>query len=243
MRLYRLQPEQVSKNTRHTAKNRFVFPQFYGSVWFQCAPALWEAIAAMDLRVANKDDPEKSGSGISLYKHLKSLGVTELGDCMPQGEPAPGTFARLVYEAEKQMWEKDFPVYTQWKKDWWNAYLKEGGFTTLTGFRIEGDMRKNVVINIPVQSAAFHCLLWSLIQVQRWLFSNRMRSRIVGEIHDSLVLDCDPNELDEVLHKCREIMVNDIRKHWPWISIPLEVEAEVAGIDRSWYEKSKYEIR
>jgi hypothetical protein len=32
------------KGMRDWTKNRFVFPQFFGSVYFQCAPSIWNAV-------------------------------------------------------------------------------------------------------------------------------------------------------------------------------------------------------
>lgn len=53
---YLLEPEQVSKDARYCAKNKAVFPFFYGSVYLQCAPALWDAILQMNLRVKQPGD-------------------------------------------------------------------------------------------------------------------------------------------------------------------------------------------
>ena len=37
-------------------------------------------------------------------------------------------------------------------------------------------------------------------------------------------------------------MTIDIRKHWSWINVPLKIEAEVAPVGGSWYEKSEVKI-
>jgi len=35
-------------------------------------------------------------------------------------------------------------------------------------------------------------------------------------------------------------MTIDLRKHWSWIIVPMDVDAEVSPMGRSWFEKEKY---
>jgi hypothetical protein len=48
--------------------------------------------------------------------------------------------------------------------------------------------------------------------------------------------------LDDFLGLAQEVMVNKLRKHWDWILVPLEVEAEVSPVDGNWHQKEKREI-
>jgi DNA polymerase I-like protein with 3'-5' exonuclease and polymerase domains len=72
------------------------------------------------------------------------------------------------------------------------------------------------------------------------LEKKRMESVIVGQIHDSIVADVTPGELDDFLAKAKYVMTVAIRKHWPWIIVPLVIEAEVS--DTNWFEKKEYKI-
>ena len=226
--IYMIKEKEVSKQTRYAAKNLYVFPQFYGSFYAQCAPSLWESIDKLKL--------ERS-DGVSLKEHLKEKGIKRLGACKFDEEPRPHTFERHVRDVEKDFWGRRFRVYAQWKKDWYEAYKEKGGFEMFTGFRVFGVYRRNVIINSPVQGAAFHCLLWTLIRIQAWLEKHNMKSVILGQIHDSLVLDIPVNELQDVLAACKRIMTLSIRKAWEWIIVPLAVEAEVTPVNGSWFEK------
>jgi DNA polymerase I-like protein with 3'-5' exonuclease and polymerase domains len=143
-------------------------------------------------------------------------------------------FTDHIAAVETRFWDDRFPIYAKWKKQWHKAYLARGYFDTLTGFRCQGPMRRNECINYPVQGSAFHCLLWSLIQLHRWLTANEMNSTIIGQIHDSLILNLAPGEATAVLTKARKIMCHDIRRHWPWIIVPLDIEAEIAPPGKSW---------
>jgi len=227
---------------RYVGKNRFVFPEFYGDWHYSCAPAIWAAIDELSLTTRN---------GASIRKWLKKKGVRSLGSLKKEKgddgkwhypKTKPGTFIHHIKDVEDDFWNRRFKVYGQWKKDWYNAYLKKGSFTTLTGFEIGGILRKNEVINYPVQGVAFHCLLWSLIRISKLLKKYRMKSLIVGQIHDSIVSDVVIKELQDYLEIVHTVMTRDIKKYWPWIITPLEIDAEAAPPGKSWFEKEEIQI-
>ena len=219
------------KAARQQAKALFVFAQFYGDYYVSCAKSLWEAIERHKLR---------GFDGRPLYTHLREQGIAKLGACDPSKPPAPGTFEHHIKQVEDRFWNVRFPQYAKWKRDWYGAYCRRGWFDTLTGFHIAGVMSRNDVINYPVQGSAFHCLLWSLIKLQQWLRKSKMKTIIVGQIHDSILADVVPWELDDFLAKARDTMTLDLRAAWPWIITPLEIEAE--GSDVNWHEKKNLKI-
>lgn len=216
--LYKLKKEEVSKDARYCGKNGFVFPSFYGSYWAQIAPRMWDMIREKKL---------VNGDGASLFDHLKEKGIRKLGSCDPENRDE-GTFAAHVREVEKHFWNVRFPVYNQWKKDAWESYQKTGGFEYPTGFYVHGIYAKNDVLNYVIQGSSFHCLLWVLIRLVRWLRRNKMKSRVVGEIHDSIVGSVWEPELQDYLGKVRELVSVDLPKAWPWIIVPMTIEAEIA---------------
>ena len=106
-----------------------------------------------------------------------------------------------------------------------------------TGFRCWGPMSRNDSINYPVQGAAFHCLLWSFIQLDKLLLSEGLQSRLIGQIHDSMILDVLPEELEYLKEKIHKITCEDLPATWKWIIIPLEVDMEVYPVDSPWIEE------
>lgn len=221
------------KIIRYCGKNMFVFPEFYGDYYISISKSLWDAITRMNL---------KTRDGKSLLIHLRKKGITKLGNCDPQRKPMEGTFEKHIQDVENDFWNKQFKVYNEWKKKWYNNYLKTGGFNTLTGFHIEGDMKRNQVINYPIQGTSFHFLLWTLIQINRQLKKHKMKSLIVGQIHDSIVADIHKDELKDYLQITHQVMTIDIRKHWKWINVPITTEVEISPVDGNWYQKVKYEL-
>ena len=220
------------KAARHAAKNKFVFPAFYGSVWFQIAPDLWEAMRVSDL---------KNADGVPMVKHLANQGITELGDCNPDGEPAEGTYAAHVRDIEKDFWQRRFPDYAQWKRDWYDQYKQRGWMQTKNGFILQGYLKRNEVINYPVQGPAFHALLWSLIELElRELPEHLPDVKIAGQIHDCMIFYVPIKQVDELVGRADEIMTQKLRKAWPWVITPLEIEVDVCPEGGNWFQKKGY---
>lgn len=218
------------KNIRAVAKNKFVFPQFYGSWYVSCARDMWEEIYTRKLTGPDGD---------SLYEHLKKNGIRELGACDPKQKPKKGTFEEHMKNVEDDFWNNRFKAYGKWKKSWYAQYQEEGGFDTLTGFRIDGAMGKNDVINYPVQGAAFHCLLWSVTRINSILRKRKMASRIVGQIHDSCIGDVKIEELTEYMEIVKRVMTVEIEKKFPWLIVPLAIEADITPPNGSWNDKTE----
>lgn len=228
---YMVPPEQVTKDARYCGKNMWVFPQFYGDYYVNCAKNMWEACLLRDL---------KTNRGTPILEVLKSKGITEMGACDPQEKPRKGTFEYHLKTVQEDFWGSRFKVYNKWKDSWYNEYLETGGFMMYSGFWVEGLYSKNDVTNYPVQGFAFHWELWSLIQLQKWLNKNKMRSKIVGQIHDSILIDCHKDELQDVIAKIHQIMTVDLLKHWRQIIIPVEIEIETSSTN--WHEKKEYKL-
>ena len=223
MECFLLEGEDVSDDARYATKNGYVFPEFYGDYFKDCARNLWDNIHKLNLKTLS--------TGIPLIEHLESKGIKDYR-----------AFEKHIERVEDNFWNKRFPVYKRWKEDWLDDYNDKGYIDTLTGFRCGGYMKKNEVINYPVQGSAFHCLLWSLIRLQKELEEGPWQSLIIGQIHDSIVLDVVDIELQDLLSLISRIMTKEIVEAWPWIIVPLRIDAEAGPVDGSWYEKEKMKI-
>jgi len=229
---YRLETKHVTKPVRQAAKGYFVFAEFYGDWYKQVAKNLWNGIERHKLTTAD---------GVCLYKHLQAKGITERGACDPKGgDPRPGTFEAHIRDVEHSFWNKRFRVYHAKRRAWVDSYNKNGYIDMATGFRCRGPMTKNQVINYPIQGPSFHCLLWSLVQLVREVRRLKMGVKITCQIHDSIVADVPIGEVANYLSLAREITTDRLHAAWPWVTVPMVVEAEVA--ETNWFEKEKVEI-
>lgn len=229
--IFMVDESQISKTARHTAKNQFVFPEFYGSYYAQCAPSIWESITRHKLKLED---------GTLLTKHLKSQGVSKRGNCIVGESPKKGTFEHHLQQVEDHFWNERFSGYSDWKDKWYQKYLKRGWAAYHTGFVIQGLYERNKIINYPIQGSAFHCLLWCLIRLVKWLRQNKMRSKVIAQIHDSMLLDIHRKEMEDVLHQARHLMQKAIRKQWDWLIVPLDVDSEIGR--ENWYSKEELVI-
>jgi len=216
---------------RQAAKNGFVFPQFYGDYFGNNAvdlACMWGGLPM---------DKWKPGDGIEfndsqLANHLIDNKLSSLG-----------LFTKHVQKIERDFWENRFPDYAAWKERWWQTYQKNGYIDLLTGFRCSGVMGRNDCINYPVQGAAFHCLLWCIIELDKIARLESWKTKLVGQIHDSILIDAHPEELEYVARVVKRVTCEDLPKAWPWISVPLDVDADLCAVDASWADKEKYEFK
>lgn len=218
------------KLLRSAAKNTFVFPQFYGdyyrnnaigmcSTWLQLPQTKW----TNKMGVLLNNEP--------IGKHLRNIGIKSFE-----------AFVTKIKRIEKDFWTNRFPQYASWKEEWYEMYLRYGYVPLKTGFVCSGLMGKNEVINYPVQGAAFHCLLWSFVEINKEIKRLGLQTRLVGQIHDAIVFDVYPAELEQIGHLVQKIGTIELRKHFDWINVPLSLEAELCDIDTSWSQKQEWQL-
>jgi DNA polymerase-1 len=213
---------------RQAAKNGFVFPQFYGDYYINCAVNVACSWGKLPLGKWSEAHGIPLPNG-TLGKHFIKKGIYSLND-----------YTEHVKRVEDDFWRRRFPKYNNWRRRWFEDYQDNGYIDLLTGFRCSGLMRRNECINYPVQGAAFHCLLWVLIETDKVMRKEQWESRIIGEVHDSMLLDVHPDELDHVIETVQEIATKKLPSIWKWIIVPFNVEVEVADVDRPWSEIKAY---
>jgi DNA polymerase I-like protein with 3'-5' exonuclease and polymerase domains len=67
-----------------------------------------------------------------------------------------------------------------------------------------------------------------------------MKSKIIAQIHDSMLGDVHNNEKNAYLDKLMELVTVDLPKAWKWIIVPLKIEIEIC--QDNWYNKVPYEV-
>lgn len=67
-----------------------------------------------------------------------------------------------------------------------------------------------------------------------------MGSRVVCQIHDSLVAIVPDEEVQEYLDVAIDIMTEKLRKEWKWVIVPMVAEAEVSPSGGTWHEKKEW---
>lgn len=120
------------------------------------------------------------------------------------------------------------------------AQAKEMGYvTTLFGRRrpvpelsssnfAQRSFGERVAMNSPIQGTAADIMKIAMIGVERRLKENHMRSRLVLQVHDELLVEAHETEIEEV-----KKILKDEMEHAASLEVPLEVDMHTG---MSWYE-------
>src|SRR5437016_7748948 len=81
---------------------------------------------------------------------------------------------------------------------------------------------ERAAINAPMQGTAADLIKLAMIAVQRWLLDSGLKSRLVMQVHDELVLEVATDELELVRGKLPAIMAGVAE-----LSVPLLAEVGV----------------
>ena len=215
---------------RQGAKNGFVFPQFYGDYWGNNVPSLLDWAKEATLK-----------DGTPGWEHLQNKKLITLD--RKGNIKSRVAFEKHVQQVEDVFWNTRYRVYTKWKKKWWAQYQKKGYIEMFTGFRCGGSvMRENECINAPFQGTAFHCMLWTLIQLDQYQQERGWRSRIVNQIYDEIMFDAHPEETKKVARQIVKTATKELPAHYPWINVPLEIDIESGAVDTAWGTKNEMEM-
>ena len=219
--LWMIPKKQVVKMLRFYTKNQWTFPQFYGDYFGSCGPQLWETCINKEKFVLTDGTP--------LVDHINSKGIKNMGD-----------FVDHCQTVEDKMWNERFAVYTQWKKDVNDFYIKNGYVETFLGFRFVGLMDRKQTTNYPIQGTAFHILLWSINRIQEFIKKEKLKSYLCGQIHDSCIFQWHPEEKDFLLTTMKRICSQDVLKEFEWINVPFSIDVELSEINGNFAEMSEY---
>lgn len=215
-------PKKLRGMIRFEAKNGATFPWFYGSYYRSVTRNLFAKCMGMECY-----------EGINILEHLKSIGIVK-SNSKPYDD-----FEAHIKKVEERFWNK-FKVVRKWQEDMWKSYLRLGYIEQKHGFRCGGYLSHNDVVNWPIQGTAFHCLMWSLNTINARIKEERLKTKIIGQIHDCCLYDLVPPENDQIVLLSESIATKEIREVHPWINVPLLIEWEEGDINQSWAEKVEW---
>jgi DNA polymerase-1 len=94
-------------------------------------------------------------------------------------------------------------------------------------YTMRGFAERNAV-NAPIQGSAADMIKIAMINIQKWMEDENLKSKMIMQVHDELVFDAHKSELELLKSKIPELMSNAIE-----FPIPLEVEV---GVGENWLE-------
>jgi DNA polymerase I-like protein with 3'-5' exonuclease and polymerase domains len=211
--------DTYTKAERQLAKNKFVFPAFYGS---SAKPHQGQKIGVVARDLWEGTPPETMA-------HLRSCGIRGIED-----------FQAHVIDVEDKMWNERFPVYSEWRNKTWKKYKRKGYLDLYTGFRVYGPLSYTQVVNIQTQGSAFHVLLHTLIKTAPRIFDLSGRTYVNGQIHECIVVNVHPEEEEEIDRLINYFGTVRLPEAYPELSIvPLIIEKDSSEIDGDWFNMTE----
>jgi DNA polymerase-1 len=92
---------------------------------------------------------------------------------------------------------------------------------------VRGYSERNA-INAPIQGTAADMIKLAMVRVADWMRQEKLRSRMILQVHDELVFDAHRDEVDRLREKVRELMTDALP-----LDVPMEVET---GVGENWLE-------
>ena len=99
--------------------------------------------------------------------------------------------------------------------------LKSGNF-------MQRSFGERIAMNSPIQGTAADIIKIAMINVSRVLKERNMKSRLILQVHDELLIEAAENEVDAVIQ-----ILNDEMKNAVVLSVPLEIDVHTGA---NWYE-------
>jgi DNA polymerase-1 len=160
------------------------------------------------------------------------------------GIQAFGLSSRLNIEMNEareiiQSYFREYPSISGWLENT-KKFAREKGYTeTLAGRRrylpninnknaVVRQRDERVAINMPVQGAAADMIKIAMINIFEEFRKEKMKSKMILQVHDELVFDCDKDEIKDV----EKIVVNKMKRALK-LDVPVDVEV---GIGENWYD-------
>lgn len=87
---------------------------------------------------------------------------------------------------------------------------------------------KRQVWNFPIQSTAAEMTMAGMLYLQQIISQKKFQSIIVGNVHDSIIVDAHPREIDLMCRLINRIF-SGLGQVYDWITVPIEVDIAVGA--------------
>ncbi len=202
---------KMPKPLRQCTKGVWTFSQFYGSYYVSCAKQGWEEYPLC---------VEKDGSPCQ----VKGM---DIGDWMKQKYGSYKGFENHLKKFQSIFWDEWFTVYTEWKDKVCRDYERDGFVETFLGFKFKGYMDSKQCTNYPIQGTSFHLLVYTAVQFLKECRKQGLETLIVGQVHDSLILDIPLEEIDDV-KRILSTIVGNLHEVFKWMDFPMGLDLEIS---------------
>jgi DNA polymerase-1 len=133
-----------------------------------------------------------------------------------------------------QSYFKEFPGIKKYMDDSINSAREREFVETILGRRrylrdinsrnmaTRGFAERNA-INAPIQGSAADIIKIAMVDIHRWMLKEKLKSRMIMQVHDELVFDVHRDEKDIMKKNLPQLMCSAVK-----LEVPMEVEVGVA---------------
>ena len=190
---YKEVKEKYDETYRFLAKNNFTFANFFGA--------------------GNTSIAEEFRKSEFYKEYVNGFWI--------QNPNRQGTFENYFIEFSEDHIAKcqnafydRYRIYKAWQDNLVKLYYRTGFVENPFGFRRRYPLKRNEIINYPIQSTSFLLLLDSIIRIEEAMEKNNMESHLIGQIHDSGMANVVKWEAYDFIELCDEMMTH--KPHLPW---------------------------
>ena len=138
-----------------------------------------------------------------------------------------------------QSYFKEFPAIKQYMDDSIQLAREKEYVETILGRRrylrdinsrnmaTRGFAERNA-INAPIQGSAADIIKIAMVNIHRWLAKEKLKSKMIMQVHDELVFDVHHTEVDVVKQQVIDLMQSAVK-----LEVPMEVEV---GVAKNWLD-------
>jgi DNA polymerase-1 len=82
---------------------------------------------------------------------------------------------------------------------------------------------ERLALNAPMQGRAADIIKIAMLNVAGWIEANKLKSKLIMQVHDELIFQVPENELDLLMNNLARLMTESIK-----LNVPLEVDINAA---------------
>lgn len=86
---------------------------------------------------------------------------------------------------------------------------------------------QNQSVNFPITSTANDCTVHALVEIGKWIAENKLDAHLVNTVHDSIIIEVRPEDVQKIASKCQQIMAAIPAKYLAPTEVPFRADAEI----------------
>lgn len=92
-----------------------------------------------------------------------------------------------------------------------------------TGNRIVREAEERLALNAPMQGTSADIIKFAMVHIAQWLKDNKLKTKMVLQVHDELILDVPLDEIEVMQHNLAKLMTETVT-----LCVKMDVEVKIA---------------